>query len=113
MWMLVMFDLPVVTKNEMKDASNFRKYLMDQGFDMTQYSVYMRSCTGKEHTERLTELIKAHIPKKGKVDILYFTDKQYENIVTFRGQNRHQRSNPDQYILFQPDISSFLPEQQN
>ena len=46
--MMVLFDLPVMTKKERKAATDFRKFLLDQGFEMAQYSVYMRFCAGKE-----------------------------------------------------------------
>lgn len=45
MWMLVMFDLPVLEKAERKAATDFRKSLLDMGFEMSQLSVYMRFCT--------------------------------------------------------------------
>ena len=44
------------------------------------------------------------------MDIISITDKQYENIVTLRGHDKIQRNNPQQYILFQPDIEHFLPD---
>ena len=53
MWMMVLFDLPVLTKQERKDANRFRKFLLDQGFDMCQFSVYLRFCAGKEQTPDL------------------------------------------------------------
>ena len=100
MWMLVMFDLPVGTKVERKGATKFRKYLLDQGFEMSQFSVYLRFCSGKEHTARLTRDIQGHLPKGGQVDILCFTDKQYENIISFRGRTRQpDRRNPEQFVL--------------
>ena len=37
MWMLVLFDLPVIEKNERKEASQFRKFLLDNGFSMVNY----------------------------------------------------------------------------
>src|SRR5690606_17027170 len=40
MWMMAMFDLPVLTKPERKRAADFRKFLLDQGFEMVQFSVY-------------------------------------------------------------------------
>lgn len=46
MWMVVMFDLPVVEKAERKAATEFRNALLDMGFEMSQFSVYMRFCTG-------------------------------------------------------------------
>jgi len=37
-----MFDLPVVEKAERKAATEFRNALLDLGFEMSQFSVYMR-----------------------------------------------------------------------
>ena len=101
MWMMVLFDLPVLTKKERKAATRFRKYLLDQGFEMSQFSVYMRFCSGKEQAETLTKRVEKNVPKTGRVHILYFTDRQYENIVCFDGRNREPPwKNPDQFVLF-------------
>ncbi|MFC4253187.1 CRISPR-associated endonuclease Cas2 [Sinimarinibacterium flocculans] len=101
MWMLVMFDLPVVEDKERKAATAFRKALLDQGFEMAQFSVYLRHCTGPEQADTLTKRVESELPDGGKVDILYFTDKQYERIATFVGKKRASaRKNPDQFNLF-------------
>jgi CRISPR-associated protein Cas2 len=101
MWMLVMFDLPVLTKKERKDATKFRKFLLDQGFDMCQLSVYMRFCAGKEQAEVYTRRVESALPPSGNVQIIYFTDKQYENIVNFSGPKRKPANkNPQQFTLF-------------
>lgn len=101
MWMAVLFDLPVGTKKERKAATAFRKYLLDEGFEMAQFSVYMRFLAGKEQAEAATKRIEKNVPKTGKVHILYFTDKQYENMVCFDGRNREPaRKNPEQYVMF-------------
>lgn len=101
MWLLVMFDLPVGTKKERKAATGFRNYLLDEGFEMSQFSVYMRFCSGKEKVKALTRRIESNLPSGGKVDILNFTDKQYENIVSFRGRMREKgKKNPSQLALF-------------
>ena len=110
MWVMVLFDLPVITEKERKTATKFRNFLLDNSFEMVQFSVYLRPCPSEEHVERLVKLIELNMPEEGKVDILSFTDKQYENIVTLRGNSKIKRNNPDQYILFQPNIDSFLPE---
>jgi CRISPR-associated protein Cas2 len=44
MWMIVMFDLPVTTSAERKIATQFRNHLLDNGFEMSQFSVYFRFC---------------------------------------------------------------------
>jgi CRISPR-associated protein Cas2 len=101
MWVMVMFDLPVGSKAERKQATGFRNGLLDLGFEMSQFSVYLRFCSGKEQAERLTREIARKVPRAGKVHILCFTDKQYENIVSFRGKERQNAwKNPDQFTLF-------------
>lgn len=101
MWMLVMFDLPVDTKANRKAATKFREFLLDQGFEMSQFSVYLRFCKGKEQVEKYARLIGKHLPKYGKVSILTFTDKQYENVISFTGRARNPaHKNPDQLALF-------------
>ena len=101
MWMMVMFDLPVVTKAERKRATKFRNFLLDQGFEMSQLSVYLRWCKGKEQVERHAEVIREHLPPAGKVNILTFTDKQYENMIRFIGRSEQPRAeNPGQLALF-------------
>ena len=100
MWMMVLFDLPVMTKKERKAATGFRNFLLDQGFEMSQFSVYMRFCAGKEQVEVYTRRIRESLPKTGKVHILGFTDKQYENMVCFDGRKREpDRKTPEQYVL--------------
>jgi len=101
MWMVVLFDLPVGTKKERKAATKFRKFLLDQGFEMSQYSVYMRFCAGKEQAEAYTKKVEKAVPVTGKIHIVYITDKQYENIVSFDGRTKEAaRKNPEQYVLF-------------
>jgi CRISPR-associated protein Cas2 len=43
-----MFDLPVETREQRKIATKFRKYLLDEGYVMMQFSVYYRICNGKD-----------------------------------------------------------------
>ncbi len=101
MWMMVLFDLPVTEPEERKAATDFRNFLLDQGFEMAQFSVYVRYTSGKEAVESLTRKVETALPLNGKVDILQFTDKQYENIVSYRGRSRGPgKKNPEQFVLF-------------
>jgi len=101
MWMLVMFDLPVGTRTERRTATGFRKFLLDQGFDMCQFSVYLRFCGGKEQVETYTKKIVRALPRVGSVQVLTFTDRQYEKIISFDSGSRLPRNkNPDQFTLF-------------
>lgn len=101
MWMIVMFDLPVVAKAERKAATDFRNALLDMGFEMSQFSVYMRFCTSAAQIETYCKQVEAALPEGGKVSVLQFTDKQYERIVSFHGATKQPANKtPDQFDLF-------------
>ena len=46
MRMLVFFDLPVVTKTHRRAYTVFRRFLLNDGYDMIQFSVYGRILNG-------------------------------------------------------------------
>lgn len=101
MWIVVMFDLPVVEKAERKAATAFRNGLLDAGFEMSQFSVYMRFCTSQAQIDTLCKRVEAALPIGGKVNLLQFTDKQYERIISFQGQAKQPANKaPDQFDLF-------------
>lgn len=101
MWMVVMFDLPVVEKAERRAATEFRKALLDMGFEMSQFSVYMRFCTSPVQIETYCKRVETALPTGGRVNILQFTDRQYERIISFRGRARQaDKKAPDQFDLF-------------
>lgn len=99
MWMMVMFDLPVVENKDRKQAAKFRKFLLDEGFEMSQFSVYVRFCGTREHTETYAKKIENKLPPKGKVSILFFTDKQFGNIITYFRKTKKQNVNKSEQIL--------------
>ncbi|MCZ6803733.1 MAG: CRISPR-associated endonuclease Cas2 [Proteobacteria bacterium] len=101
MWIAVMFDLPVVEKKERKAATYFRKTLLDLGFEMAQFSVYMRFCTSQARIDTYCKRVEKALPEDGKVNILIFTDKQYERIISYNGKAKQvAKKSPDQFDLF-------------
>lgn len=101
MWVVVMFDLPVVEKAERKAATAFRNSLLDMGFEMAQFSVYMRFCTSQTQIDTYSKYVETVLPAGGKVNILQFTDKQYERIISFHGKAKQPpNKTPDQFDLF-------------
>jgi len=101
MWMVVMFDLPVVEKAERKAATDFRNGLLDMGFEMSQFSVYMRFCTSPAQVDTYCKQVQSALPEGGKVNVLQFTDKQYERILSFHGKVKQpSKKTPDQFDLF-------------
>lgn len=96
-----MFDLPVVERAERKAATEFRNTLLDLGFEMAQFSVYMRFCAGQGQIETFCRRVEEALPDGGRVNILTFTDKQYERIVSYVGKTKQStKKSPDQYEMF-------------
>ena len=101
MWLFVMFDLPVVTKQERKEAATFRKNLLKSGFEMAQYSVYRKYCASTERAESVGAQVARMLPQGGKVDVLTVTDKQFSNMKRYSAKKlkKNDRS-PVQLHLF-------------
>ena len=49
MWVLAHFDLPTETKKHRKAYAEFRKQIMKDGFQMFQFSMYIRHCSSREN----------------------------------------------------------------
>ena len=98
MWVLVFFDLPTETKKERKVAHNFRKRLLDNGFNMFQFSIYTRFCPSRENGEVHSKRIKNMLPEHGKIGILMITDKQFGMMELFYGQKITENKSPGQQL---------------
>lgn len=101
MWIVVMFDLPVLLKKQRKAATRFRKDLMNDGFWMIQYSVYARPCPSDENAEVHLARVQLALPADGQVRILQVTDKQYARMKVYFGKKgRKPEVIPGQLELF-------------
>ena len=98
MWVLVLFDLPTQTRAERKTASKFRKILLEDGFNMFQFSIYIRFCPSKENATVHTKRVKSVLPKAGKVCIIQITDKQFGMIELFQGKKEFPPEAPNQQL---------------
>lgn len=86
MWILVFFDLPTDTKQDRKNYTKFRDKMMDDGFTMFQYSIYVRHCASRENMDVHMKRLKMILPPKGKVVIMNITDKQFGMMEIFDGK---------------------------
>lgn len=101
MWVLVLFDLPTETKKDRKQASLFRKRLIDDGFTMFQFSIYLRHCPSRENAQVHIKRVKSLLPPNGHVGILCITDKQFGMMELFVGKKEEPKPNtPQQLELF-------------
>lgn len=86
MWIMVVFDLPTELKKQRKAAAQFRKRLLKDGFDMFQFSIYVRHCSSRENMQVHIRRIRGFLPEDGKVGIMFMTDKQFEMIELYENQ---------------------------
>jgi CRISPR-associated protein Cas2 len=101
MWVLVFYDLPTETAAERKTAARFRKKIMEDGFAMFQFSLYLRHCASMENAQVHVQRVKKILPEKGKVGIMTITDKQFGNMEIFHGQKIAAPQNiPQQLEMF-------------
>lgn len=99
MRIIVFFDLPVLTKSERKVASSFRKFLMNEGYYMLQYSVYVRLCNSIENVEQHYKKLSLEAPKAGSVRCLIVTEKQYADMKIISGKRIIKEQPSDCYQM--------------
>ncbi|PIC64191.1 CRISPR-associated endonuclease Cas2 [Sporosarcina sp. P13] len=80
MRLLLFFDLPMVTKEERRVYAKFRKYLINNGFSMLQFSVYAKIFPNRTALVQYTQGLKRNMPIKGSIRIMAVTEKQYERM---------------------------------
>lgn len=102
MWMMVMFDLPTETHAQRKAATKFRNFLLDNGFEMVQFSVYVQFTGTFESSQKFVRAIKKNNPQYGDINILFFTDKQFANIIHIKNRtvDKSLKEEPAQFELF-------------
>lgn len=86
-WLIVCFDLPVGDKEEIRQASAFRKSLLNQGYFMLQNSIYVRSCVTYDKTEHFIKNLKMISPLTGTITAFYITDRQWSLATNIHNYN--------------------------
>ncbi len=102
MRLLVFFDLPVVEPEDRKTYQKFRKFLLDDGYNMLQFSVYCRIVNGEDAVDKHFNRLQQNLPAKGSVRFLQITDKQYGQMKFLVGKpsKQEKKVNKDQLLLF-------------
>lgn len=98
MWVMVFFDLPTETKRERKIYADFRKKLLNDGFTMFQFSIYLRNCPSRENADMHIKRVKQNLPPHGQVGIMCVTDKQFGEMEVFYGPKPHDIKTPGQQL---------------
>jgi CRISPR-associated protein Cas2 len=98
LWVLVFFDLPTETKQQRKVYAKFRKDILKDGFQMFQFSIYMRHCSSRENADVHVSRVKKILPEKGHIGIMCITDKQFGMMELFYGHSPTNTSPPIQQL---------------
>ncbi|WP_413906413.1 CRISPR-associated endonuclease Cas2 [Candidatus Endomicrobiellum trichonymphae] len=95
MWVLIAFDLPVLTQKQRRIASSFREYLKNIGFIMLQKSIYCYYACTKERSDSVEKDIKKHIPDNGHISVLFLTDRMFSLTKNYYGKLKVDISQPE------------------
>ncbi len=80
MRIMVFFDLPVDKPEKRKVYTKFRRFLLQDGYDMIQYSVYARICNGLDTVEKHMGRLENKLPCEGSVRSMVVTERQYSDM---------------------------------
>lgn len=102
MRMMVLFDLPTVTKSEKRAYTLFRRFLLNDGYDMIQFSIYGRILNGNDAEEKHMKRLLVNLPLEGSIRVLTVTEKQYAGMKLLVGMPLFQEKqvNANQIVLF-------------
>ena len=83
---IVFFDLPNIYTKDKRNYLLFRNYLLQEGFIMLQESVYSKITLNSQQCQLLIERLRKKSPKKGLIQVLTITEKQYAQIEYIIGE---------------------------
>jgi|SRR5690625_4704494 len=101
MRLIVMFDLPTETSADRRNYRKFRKFLIKNGYNMMQYSIYSKIILNRSVLNYHRVNLKQHAPPKGYVETLIITENQFSNIEVIVGEDRRsqQEHTTDRMII--------------
>ncbi|WP_443091160.1 CRISPR-associated endonuclease Cas2 [Basfia succiniciproducens] len=102
MRIIVFFDLPVTTAAKRKAANQFRQFLVKDGYQMLQLSVYSRIVRGRDSLEKHNKRLSENLPEEGAIRCLEVTEKQFASMRILLGELKTQEKkvNANQMLLF-------------
>ena len=99
MRVLVMFDLPVLTSQQRKSYTQFRKHLIKSGFLMLQESIYCKLVQNTTAAEAVIEGIKKKKPSEGLIQLLKITERQYSKMEYVIGDKNSSVIDTDERVV--------------
>lgn len=92
MRLILFFDLPMVSKKDVRIYNKFRKYLIKGGYMMMQYSVYSKIFNNRDAARNHVDMLKRNVPSAGQIRIMVVTETQYKKMEIIVGGMSKQES---------------------
>ena len=99
MRVIVMFDLPTETAEDMKNYRLFRKMLIKNGFLMMQESVYTRMLLNQTAAKSIADTVAKNKPPRGLVQLLTVTEKQFSKMQYIVGEYESDVIDTDERLV--------------
>ena len=99
MRIIVFFDLPTETAAARREYRTFRKLLIKNGFVMMQESVYCRMVLNGSVQKSVFDVIRKNKPKKGIVQMLTVTEKQFASMAYITGASKTDVIDTDERLV--------------
>ncbi|MBD5542505.1 MAG: CRISPR-associated endonuclease Cas2 [Lachnospiraceae bacterium] len=99
MRVLVFFDLPVVTGEQRRAYTKFRKFLLKSGFMMLQESVYCKLALNGTVVRGIVDNVHKNKPSEGLVQLLTVTEKQYAKMDIIVGEVKSNMLDSDERLV--------------
>ena len=102
MWVIIVYDCPMIEREERRDYVLFRKKLLKENFTRLQNSLYVRHFPTMATAEAMISCIRLEIPPGAQVAFFLITDKQYGMTREFFGKKSTKKKPnlPEQIELF-------------
>lgn len=88
MRVIVFFDLPTQTPQDLKNYRSFRRYLIKSVFVMIQESVYTKITKNMASAGAIDKKLRDHVPTKGLIQLLTITEKQFSRMEYLIGDEK-------------------------
>ena len=99
MRVIVFFDLPVLTLENRREYTRFRKFLVKNGFIMMQESVYSKLALNTTIVNGIMESVRKNRPEEGVVQMMAVTERQYSRMEFVVGETKSNVLQSDERLV--------------
>lgn len=99
MRVMIFFDLPTISKEDLRQYRRFRNFLIKEGFIMMQESVYSKLVLNQINVKAVVDRVKKNKPNDGTIQLLAITEKQFNSMEFILGEKISEVIDTDEKVL--------------